>query len=193
MRPTISLCALAAAGLLAVSCVSTRPIHYYTIELPAAPANQSKPDGLTILIGNHRHAGNPAGRPHTLSHREQRGWRVRIPSVDGTAWRDGPGGADARAALLRESTSGCSRHPVPPLATIWCAASCMSSTKWIDGAIETRISLHVELIDMKTNRNVWDYLAERSGAGQRQDGEGGGRINGQEPATGDRRSYCRDR
>ncbi len=29
------------------------------------------------------------------------------------------------------------------------------------GSIQTKISLHVELIDRKTNRNVWDHLAER--------------------------------
>ena len=30
-----------------------------------------------------------------------------------------------------------------------------------DASIQTRISLQVELVDRKTNRNVWDHLVER--------------------------------
>ena len=30
-----------------------------------------------------------------------------------------------------------------------------------DPAVETRISLHLELVDMKTNRNVWDHHFDR--------------------------------
>jgi ABC-type uncharacterized transport system auxiliary subunit len=32
----------------------------------------------------------------------------------------------------------------------------------VDGAsIQTKISFHVELVDRKTNQNVWDHMAER--------------------------------
>ena len=32
----------------------------------------------------------------------------------------------------------------------------------VDGAsIQTKISLHVELVDRKTNQNVWDHMVER--------------------------------
>ena len=40
-------------GLVSMSCISTKPIQYYTIEPAApAPANQAKPDGLILLVGN---------------------------------------------------------------------------------------------------------------------------------------------
>ena len=44
---------LVIAGCLAdVGCVSTRPIHYYTLGPAAPPANQGKPDGLVLLVGS---------------------------------------------------------------------------------------------------------------------------------------------
>src|SRR3954451_3634375 len=52
MRSIISICSVTALGLIAASCVSTRPVHYYTIGAVSPPANQGKPDGLVILLGN---------------------------------------------------------------------------------------------------------------------------------------------
>src|SRR5207248_3659400 len=44
---------LTIAGCLACAgCVSTRPVHYYTLDAPAPPANQGKPDGLVLLVGS---------------------------------------------------------------------------------------------------------------------------------------------
>ena len=51
MRSTISLCLMAMAGLVAASCVGTRPVHYYTLAPASPPASQGVPDGPTILIG----------------------------------------------------------------------------------------------------------------------------------------------
>src|SRR5258705_13509664 len=33
-------------------CVSTRPVHYYTLGPSPPPAIQGKPDGLILLVGN---------------------------------------------------------------------------------------------------------------------------------------------
>src|SRR5260370_36984477 len=52
MRSTISICLVMAGGLVAASCVATRPVHYYTIE-PALPhSDQANPDGLVLVVGN---------------------------------------------------------------------------------------------------------------------------------------------
>src|SRR5580704_18593121 len=52
MRTTIAICLAMAAALAGASCVSTRPVHYYTIEPVSPPVNESKPDGLVLLMGN---------------------------------------------------------------------------------------------------------------------------------------------
>jgi len=41
-----------AGGLVCAGCVATRPVRYYTIEQASPPANQGKPDGLVLLVGN---------------------------------------------------------------------------------------------------------------------------------------------
>src|ERR1700722_1962130 len=51
MRLTALLC-LVTAGLLGAGCVNSRPVHYYTIDLPSTPLNPGKPDGVVILVGN---------------------------------------------------------------------------------------------------------------------------------------------
>jgi cholesterol transport system auxiliary component len=160
MRPTISLCSFAAAALLTASCVSSKPIHYYTIELPSAPANQSKADGLTILIGN-------IDTPEAL---QDGRIRYRTGSNEAGAyeyhrWTDRPG-AMVREMLLRALRSSGKYQRVLEASSSstgdYLVRGKLHEFDEVDhGAIETRISLHVELIDLKTNRDVWDYLAER--------------------------------
>jgi len=70
MRFIISTC-LVLAGLVCASCVATRPVRYYSIEPPSLPANQGKPDGLILLLGNIT-TRKPAGRPDPLPERVQR-------------------------------------------------------------------------------------------------------------------------
>src|ERR1700688_3566882 len=52
MRLMTSICLAIAGGLVGASCVATRPVHYYTIEPASPPANQGKPDGLILLVGD---------------------------------------------------------------------------------------------------------------------------------------------
>jgi cholesterol transport system auxiliary component len=160
MRLTMSLCALTAAALLSMSCVSNKPIHYYTIEMPAAPANQSKPDGLTILIGN-------IDTPETL---QDGRIRYRTGSNEAGAyeyhrWTERPG-TMVREALMRALRSSGKYKRVFEASSSstgdYLVRGKLHEFDEVDhGAIETRISLHVELIDMKTNSSVWDYMAER--------------------------------
>src|SRR5689334_9788555 len=38
--------------VLSAGCVSTRPVHYYTIEPRSSPPGQGKSDGPVLLVGN---------------------------------------------------------------------------------------------------------------------------------------------
>src|SRR6266851_4788043 len=52
IRSMISTLLVIAACLADAGCVSTKPVHYYTLG-PAAPrATQGKPDGLILLVGS---------------------------------------------------------------------------------------------------------------------------------------------
>src|ERR1700719_1276988 len=52
MRLVTSICLAIAGGVVGASCVATRPVHYYTIDPASPPANESKPDGLILLVGD---------------------------------------------------------------------------------------------------------------------------------------------
>jgi len=82
---------LVMAAVLCASCVATRPVRYYTIE-PASPtANQGKPDGLVLLVGNittpaalqdgrirYRNGSNESGAYEYHRWTEQPGAMVRL-------------------------------------------------------------------------------------------------------------------
>src|SRR5690242_9198901 len=93
-RFMISICLAMGGGLVCASCVATRPVHYYTIEPASSPTNQSKPDGLIILVGN-------IATPEALDGRI----RYRIGSNEAGAyeyhrWTEQPGSM-VRIALMR--------------------------------------------------------------------------------------------
>src|SRR5438270_256891 len=52
MRLMISIFLLTAGCVTQSACVSSRPVHYYALQTAPPPANQSKPDGLVLLVGN---------------------------------------------------------------------------------------------------------------------------------------------
>jgi uncharacterized lipoprotein YmbA len=49
---TVSICTIAVLGLLDAGCVDSRPIHYYTIEPPAAPITSGAAAGPALVVGN---------------------------------------------------------------------------------------------------------------------------------------------
>jgi len=158
MRFTISTC-LVMGGLMCAGCVATRPVHYYTIEPASAPANQGKPDGLVLLVGS-------IAAPEAL----QDG-RIRYRSGANEAgayeyhrWTERPGSI-VRTSLLRALRASGKYQRVLESGSL-AAGDYLLQGKLhefgeVDGAsIQTKISLQVELVDRKTNRNVWDHLAE---------------------------------
>jgi len=160
MRTIIAICLLLAAALAGASCISTRPVHYYTIEPVSPPVNESKPDGLVLLVGNivtpevlqdgrirYRTGSNEAGAYEYHRWTERPGSMVRHSLV--RALR-----ASGKYQRVLESSSSSTAD--------YLVRGQLHEFGEVDGAsVQTKISLQVELIDRKTNRNVWDHLAER--------------------------------
>lgn len=52
MRLMISTFLLTVGCVTESACVATKPVHYYALQTAPPPVNQSKPDGLVLLVGN---------------------------------------------------------------------------------------------------------------------------------------------
>ena len=160
MRSTIPALMAMAACIAGSGCISTRPVHYYTLGANAPPAIQGKPDGLILLVGN-------IATPEAL----QDG-RIRYRSGSNEAgayeyhrWTERPGSMvrNALIRVLRDSgkyqrvlESGSSANGD------YLLRGKLDEFDEVDQAsIQTKISLHVELVDRKTNQNVWDHTMER--------------------------------
>src|SRR5258708_10218498 len=161
MRSTISALLAIAACLADTGCVSTRPPHYYTLGPASAPASQGKPDGLILLVGNiatpevlqdgrirYRTGSNEAGAYEYHRWTERPGAMVRNALI--RALRDS--GKYQRVLEAGSSTNG-----------DYLLRGKLDEFDEVDHAsIQTKISLHIELIDRKTNQNVWDHTVERA-------------------------------
>ena len=160
MRSIISICLVMAGGLVGASCVATRPVHYYTIEPASPPADQAKPDGLILLVGS-------IATPEAL---QDGRIRYRTGSNEAGAyeyhrWTERPGSM-MRNSLLR-ALRGSGKYQRVLESTSSATGDYLVRGKLYEfGEVDnvsilTRISLQVELVDKKTNRNVWDRLVER--------------------------------
>jgi cholesterol transport system auxiliary component len=159
MRSIISLLLVIAACLADAGCVSTRPVHYYTLGA-GAPATQSKPDGLILLVGN-------ISTPESL---QDGRIRYRTGSNEAGAyeyhrWTERPGSM-VRLALIRALRSTGKYQRVAESDSSangdYLLRGKLEEFDEVDGAsIQTKISLHVELVDRKTNQTVWDHMLER--------------------------------
>ena len=160
MRSTTALCLIALAGLLGGSCAGTRPVHYYTLAPASVPANQAKPDGLTILVGL-------IATPEYLQDARirYRAGANETGSYEYHRWTERPG------AMVRDSLVRALRASGKYQRVLESSSSAMGDYlvrgklfefgEVDNPAIGTKISLHLELIDKKTNRSVWDRVAER--------------------------------
>ena len=160
MRFTISICLVLAGSLLGASCVATKPVHYYTIDTPSTPAGPGTLDGPILLVGN-----------ITTSEALQDA-RIRYKAGSNEAgayeyhrWTERPGSMVRNALVRALRASGKYQRVIE--------SSSMATGDFLvhgklyefgevdNGSIRTRIALQVELVDRKTNRNVWDHLFER--------------------------------
>jgi cholesterol transport system auxiliary component len=172
MRFIITISLMVAGGLLCNGCAATRPVHYYTIQ-PAAqpaiqpavqpastPANPGTPDGLTLLVGE---IATPAalqdGRIHYRIGANETG------AYEYHRWVERPGSM-VRNSLKRALRASGRYQRVLDAGTSatgdYLVRGTLEEFGEVDNAsIKTVISLQVELVDTKTNRNVWDRLVER--------------------------------
>jgi len=160
MRLMISIFLFTAGCVIESSCVSTKPVHYYTLQAPPRPANQSKPNGLILLVGN-------IATPEVLQDS-----RIRYRSGTNEAgayeyhrWTERPGSM-VRDALMRAlQDSGKYQRVLEAGSSIngdYLLHGRLEEFDEVDrSSIQTKISLRIELVDRKTNQNIWDYRAER--------------------------------
>ena len=160
MRFVISICLMLVGVLAGTGCLATRPVHYYTIEPALTPSHQSNPNGPILLMGNivtsealqdgrirYRSGSNEAGAYEYHRWTERPGMMVRDALM--RALRD-----SGKYQRVLESGSSISGD--------YLLRGKLDEFDEVDQAsIQTKISLHVELVDRKTNQNVWDYTAAR--------------------------------
>jgi cholesterol transport system auxiliary component len=160
MRFMTSICLAIAGGLVSASCVATRPVHYYTIDPASPPANQGKPDGLILLVGN-------IATPETL---QDGRIRYRTGSNEAGAyeyhrWTERPGSMVRNSLVRALRASGKYQRVLESSSSAdgdYLVRGKLYEFGEVDNAsIQTRISMQVELVDRKTNRNVWDHLVQR--------------------------------
>jgi len=157
----VSLCLIMAGCLVGAGCVSNKPVHYYTLTVAAPPANQSRPDGLVLLVGG-------IATPETL---QDGRIRYRAGSNEAGAyeyhrWTERPSSMVRNALIRALRNSGKYQRVLEAGSSSngdYLLRGKLNEFDEVDGpSIETRISLHVELIDRKSNQNVWDYTVERA-------------------------------
>jgi cholesterol transport system auxiliary component len=160
MRSMISIWLVLAGWLMSTGCISTKPVHYYTIGTTAAPVNQTKPDGPVLLVGT-----------ITTSEALQDG-RIRYRSGLNDAgayeyhrWSERPASI-VRDSLVRALRASARYQRVIESSSVATGDYLVRGKLYefgeVDSAsIQTKISLQVDLVDRKTNRNVWDHLTVR--------------------------------
>jgi ABC-type uncharacterized transport system auxiliary subunit len=151
---------IALSILLLTSCVPTRPVHYYTLTPTAVPTNQASPDGPTILVAL-------IAAPESLQDTRirYRAGANETGSYEYHRWEQRPD-AIVRDSLVRAlRASGKYRRVLESSSSAigdYLLRGKLYEFAEVDGpAIQTKISLHLELIDRKTNRSVWDHPFER--------------------------------
>lgn len=160
MRFPTAICLTIAGGLVMEGCVSSRPVHYYSLEPAAPPTNQAKTDGLVLLVGNiattealqdgrirYRSGANESGAYEFHRWAERPGSMVRISLVRALV-------ASGKYQRVQEAGSAAAGDYI--------LRGKLYEFGEVDGAsIQTRISLRVDLVDGKTNRTIWDHLVDR--------------------------------
>jgi len=159
----VSICAIAVLGLLDAGCVDTRLIHYYTIEMPSAPAIPSPPDGPAIIVGN-------ISMPPEL---QDGGIRYRVGSNEvGTyqfhRWINRPGSMISESLVQELRASGKFRSVTEssssPAGDYQLRGMLYEFDEIDRETIQTCISLRVDLVDVKTRLVVWGNLVKHEDA-----------------------------
>lgn len=148
------------AVLAGSGCVGSKPVHYYTLQPVSPPVNQGKPDGPVLLVG-------AIVTPEALQDGRIR-YRTgsnEVGAYEYHRWTERPGSIIRNSLVRALQASGKYQHVLESGSSAvgdYLIRGKLLEFDEVDGEIiQTRISLHVELLDKKTNRNVWQHLAER--------------------------------
>lgn len=146
--------------LLSAACVGGRPTHYYTINHPAATTAASKPDGLVLVVG--RIATPEALEDGRIRYRSGSN---EVGSYEYHRWTERPGMMVRDLLLHTLRVSGKYRQ-------VQEASSAAGGDYLIRGklyefsevdepGIQSRVTLHLEMVDRKTGLVVWDRRYHR--------------------------------
>ena len=159
-RCLISISLVMAGCLANAGCVSTRPVHYYTLGAAAPPANQGRPDGPVLLVGS-------IATPEALQDGRIR-YRTGSNEAGGYEyhrWTERPGSMVRNALIRALRDSGKYQRVLEAGSSAngdYVVRGKLDEFDEVDRAsIQTKISLRVELVDRKTGQNVWDHVVER--------------------------------
>jgi ABC-type uncharacterized transport system auxiliary subunit len=155
---TISICVIALLGLVNTGCLDSRPVHYYTIQTPAAPAVPPAPAGPAITVGNIAMPELQDGRI-----------RYRIGSNEVGAyqfhrWTERPGTMVSQSLVQALRASGKYRSVMESSSSAPGDYQLRGKLYEFDevdrDTIQTSISLRVDLVNMKTRQIVWGALVK---------------------------------
>jgi ABC-type uncharacterized transport system auxiliary subunit len=151
---------IALLGTISVACVGGRPIHYYTINSPGAPAGASTPDGPALLIG--RIAAPEALQDGRIRYRSRSN---EVGAYEYHRWTERP--AVMVQDLLLRTLRGSGKYRQVQEASSAAAGDYLVRGRLYDleeiddPGIRTRVSLRLELVDRKTGMVVWNHDYDR--------------------------------
>jgi len=146
--------------LTSAACVGSRPIHYYTIDHPAAPAVASRPDGIVLLVAR---ITTPEALQDSRIHYRSGG--NEVGAYEYHRWTERPGLIiqDLLLQTLRDS----GKYRQVQEASTAAAGDYLVRGKLYEfaeidePAIHTRVSLRVELVERKNAMVVWERHYDR--------------------------------
>jgi cholesterol transport system auxiliary component len=160
MRCVISIFLVMAGCLADAGCISTKPVHQYTLGAATPHASAGKPDGVVLLVGNI--ATSEALQDSRIRYRDG---SDEAGAYEYHRWTERPGLMVRNALIVALRNSGKYQRVLESGSSIngdYLLRGKLAEFDEVDGAsIQTRISLHVDLIDVKTNQNIWDRTTER--------------------------------
>ncbi|HWC96337.1 MAG TPA: ABC-type transport auxiliary lipoprotein family protein [Candidatus Sulfopaludibacter sp.] len=157
----LSIGMVAVVSLASLGCVGGKPIHYYAVTPPRVTATGPKLNGLILLVG--RIATTDALEDSRIRYRSGAN---EVGTYEYHRWTDRPGVMVRDQLLLTLRGSGLFREVQEAGSTA--SGNYLISGKLFefdevdDGAIQTRISLHLEMLDRRTGVAVWDQLYNRN-------------------------------
>jgi ABC-type uncharacterized transport system auxiliary subunit len=146
--------------IVSAACVGGRPINYYAINPPAAPAAAPRPDGPALLIGR-------ITTPEALQDGRirYRSGSNEVGAYEYHRWTERPA-AIVQDLLLRTLRASGKYRQVQEASTAaagdYLVLGKLYELEEIDNpGIRTRVSLRLELLDRKTGVVVWNRHYDR--------------------------------